>query len=100
MRSPDEARAGMMTLAVRRRRMFAYAHLHARRAEPYRMHMPMLKRERTVDDLADLPDDGNRYEIIDGELFMTPAPSLRHPEAVARLYRLLSDYTATHRIGH
>ena len=32
------------------------------------MSMPMLKRRWTVDDLEDLPDDGNRYEIIDGEL--------------------------------
>ena len=33
------------------------------------MHMPTLKRHWSVDDLDDLPDDGQRYEVIDGELF-------------------------------
>lgn len=56
------------------------------------MSMPMLKRRWTVDDLEDLPDDGNRYEIIDGELFVTPSPSMNHQEAVSRLHRILADY--------
>jgi len=38
------------------------------------MHMPAFRRQWTVDDLQDLPDDGQRYEVIDGELFVTPAP--------------------------
>jgi hypothetical protein len=28
----------------------------------------------TVDDLEAMPDDGNRYEVIDGMLVVTPAP--------------------------
>jgi Uma2 family endonuclease len=50
------------------------------------MHMPTLKRQWTTDDLRDLPDDGNRYEVIDGELFVTPAPSW---EASARRGRVI-----------
>jgi len=64
------------------------------------MHMPLLKRLWTVDDLADLPDDGQRYEIIDGELFVTPAPSLRHQEAIAELHVLLRAYLSRERVGH
>ncbi len=56
------------------------------------MHMPKLERRWTTDDLKELPDDGNRYEVIDGELFVTPAPSLTHQRAIARLYRLLAEY--------
>jgi Uma2 family endonuclease len=64
------------------------------------MYMPTLKRQWTVDDLEDLPDDGNRYEIIDGELFVTPAPSLDHQEAVLRFATLLSDYVRREGIGY
>ncbi len=64
------------------------------------MGMPTLKRSWTVADLEDLPNDGNRYEVIDGELFVTPAPSLNHQEAAATLYRLLADYVERQRVGH
>jgi Uma2 family endonuclease len=46
----------------------------------------------TVDDLDAMPDDGNRYEIIDGELFVTPPPSWTHQRAQARLAARLLDY--------
>jgi Uma2 family endonuclease len=32
----------------------------------------------TYDDYQVLPDDGNRYEILTGDLFVTPAPTPRH----------------------
>jgi Uma2 family endonuclease len=36
-------------------------------------------------DLDAMPDDGNRYELIDGALIVTPAPSWRHQSAVVNL---------------
>lgn len=36
-----------------------------------------------------LPDDGNRYEVIDGVLYMTTAPSNFHQWIVGRLYRFI-----------
>ena len=51
------------------------------------MHMPMLKRQWTVDDLHDLPDDGNTYEVVRGVLFVTPLPSVGHAEIAAVLGR-------------
>jgi Uma2 family endonuclease len=38
-----------------------------------------------VEDLDGLVDDGRRYEIVDGSLLVTPAPSLRHQGVAQRL---------------
>jgi Uma2 family endonuclease len=40
----------------------------------------------TVHDLEAMPDDGRRYEIIDGMLLVTPAPGWSHQEMSAALY--------------
>jgi Uma2 family endonuclease len=37
------------------------------------------------DELADLPDDGRRYEVVDGHLVVTPPPSQRHQLVASRL---------------
>lgn len=36
------------------------------------------ERQFTVADLENFPDDGNRYEVIDGELYVTTAPHFEH----------------------
>jgi len=56
------------------------------------MGMPMPRTDWTVEMLSELPDDGNRYEVIDGELFVTPAPSHVHQRAVLQLLVLLDPY--------
>jgi Uma2 family endonuclease len=61
--------------------------------------MPTLKRRWSADDLEDLPDDGQRYEVIDGELYVTPAPSLAHQRAIVELARLLGDYVRAAAVG-
>ena len=50
-------------------------------------------RPLTADDIAVLPDDGHRYELIDGTLIVTPAPSWRHQRAVVRLVTALASAT-------
>ena len=63
------------------------------------MRMPALDRRWTVDDLDELPDDGNRYEIIDGELFVTPAPAWAHQHAAGLVYKLLAEYLEREGVG-
>ena len=46
-------------------------------------------RPLTVEDLDLLPDDGNRYELDDGVLVVSPAPALNHQLVVHRLSVLL-----------
>jgi Uma2 family endonuclease len=46
-------------------------------------------RPMTVEDLDLLPDDGNRYEIDDGVLVVSPAPSISHQVVLQRLAVLL-----------
>ena len=63
------------------------------------MAMPAQPTEWTVEMVRALPDDGNRYEVIDGELFVTPAPSWCHQRAVLQLALLLAPYVRDHAIG-
>lgn len=46
----------------------------------------------TWDDYVKLPDDGKRYEVVDGELCVTPAPGVEHQDAVGALFLVLSSW--------
>ena len=63
------------------------------------MAMPAAHTEWTVDMLDALPDDGQRYEIIDGVLFVTPAPSDVHQYVVGELLTLHLAYLRRSGVG-
>jgi Uma2 family endonuclease len=63
------------------------------------MGMPAQHTEWTADMARALPDDGNRYEVLDGELFVTPAPAWDHQRAVAALMFRLDPYVRATSIG-
>ena len=67
-----------------------------RRAERMAMATPLYW---TADMVRQLPDDGRRYETVDGELFVNPAPRLWHQRVVRRLTRSLEDYMKTYPLG-
>jgi Uma2 family endonuclease len=54
----------------------------------------------TLRELHSLPDDGNKYELVHGELFVTPAPSVEHETIAARLSAILTPYVTRHGLGH
>ena len=81
------------------------------------MQMVASAKRWTVDEVLTLPEDGRRYELIDGVLFvngvevlegdlaavdaaMTPSPTWTHQNAVFELARLLANYVDRQRAGH
>jgi Uma2 family endonuclease len=59
-----------------------------------------LKRKLDYEDYARLPTgDGKRYEVLDGELYVTPAPSPLHQRLSKRLQRRLEDYFEVRGLG-
>ncbi len=46
----------------------------------------------TADMVRELPEDGNRYEVVRGELLVTPAPRAWHQEIVGRIEFALRAY--------
>ncbi|MGH3516195.1 MAG: Uma2 family endonuclease [Haloechinothrix sp.] len=51
----------------------------------------------TVQNVLALPEDGARYELVDGALIMNPPPSPRHQDLSFRLHTMLRD--AAHSVG-
>ena len=60
---------------------------------------PATRYDWTYADYARLPDDGNRYEVVDGELLVTPAPSPMHQHILARMVILLTEYAEAEAVG-
>ena len=63
------------------------------------MGMPAHETYWTLDMVRALPQDGQRYEVLDGILLVSPAPSYRHQVAVSLLYEILAPYTRQNGIG-
>ncbi len=53
----------------------------------------------SYDDWLRLPDDAYRYEIIEGELFVSPPPSIQHQVAVSSLLAAMYQYARQHELG-
>lgn len=67
----------------------------------YRMGMPALQGHRwTREEVLALPDDGNKYELIDGELLVSPSPRGLHQRGVFELTRLVDPYVRVNRLGY
>ena len=53
----------------------------------------------TFADYEAFPDDGNRYEIIDGEGYVSPSPNEAHQIAVGEIFTALQLHMRAHRLG-
>jgi len=54
---------------------------------------------KTYQDYLETPDDGQRYELIDGEIIVSPSPILLHQLAVLELAVILRAYARQHGAG-
>ena len=63
------------------------------------MPMPTLVPHYTAEEVRRFPDDRLRYEVIRGELFVTPAPGTVHQRTVVELLARLRSYLREHGLG-
>jgi Uma2 family endonuclease len=61
--------------------------------------MAQLKRKLDYSDLQATPDDGKRYQLVHGALFVNPSPSPIHQRVSRRLERQLEDYFHPRSLG-
>jgi Uma2 family endonuclease len=84
-----------MTLRWRVQRIIAHA-----LANPESAHMAMpITEPWTIQQLDRLPDDCNRYEVLDGELLVTPPPTEEHEAIVASLTMALVPFVQSNGLG-
>jgi len=88
-----------MSVAEWPRGIVRHAHLRSPHAEQSLMGMPHAADRWTAERVRELPDDGNRYELIEGELVVTPAPRGLHQEAIMGLVTRLEPWLRTSGIG-
>ncbi|MFN0178876.1 MAG: Uma2 family endonuclease [Gemmatimonadales bacterium] len=61
--------------------------------------MPAAVHRWTREEVLALPDDGKRYELVAGELLVSPSPRRVHQDAVRDLFRLVDSYVRANGIG-
>jgi Uma2 family endonuclease len=63
------------------------------------MSIPRTGARVTYEEYRNLPETGPRYQLIDGELILSPSPNRRHQQIVARIFFAIFGYLKVHRIG-
>lgn len=77
----------------------AHAHRATLAEEGRAMSMATELKRWTLEEVHNLPDDGNKYELVRGELFVTPPPTDDHETIAARLARMLDPFVAANGLG-
>ena len=66
-------------------------------SDPTRPDQPRMR--LTYDDFVHFPDDGMRHELIDGEHYVTPAPSWKHQTVIGNVHSHIWNYLKQHPVG-
>jgi Uma2 family endonuclease len=67
--------------------------------KPIEANWPPPRDQWTYEDYKRLPDDNWRYEVIEGELFMSPAPNTHHQRVIARLQFAMMKHVEAKKLG-
>jgi Uma2 family endonuclease len=90
----------MMTARAAPASIVAHARHTADRAEEqHRMHTVPQEKRWTLEEVHALPEDGNKYELVYGELWVTPGPSEQHNDIIARITAILVPYVLAQGLG-
>jgi Uma2 family endonuclease len=68
------------------------------RARGVTMTAMKLKSPATIDDLLKCPKDGRKYELVDGEILVSPA-GFQHAQIVARIVHIIATFLEAHPMG-
>jgi Uma2 family endonuclease len=61
--------------------------------------MKVVQPRLTYPELRAMPDDGTRYELIDGEVFVTPSPSEKHQRILVNLLVSVHNHVVANNLG-
>lgn len=53
----------------------------------------------TYEDLKTLPENGKQYQIVEGDLIVSPSPKTLHQFIIVNLTRILSSFVKKHGLG-
>ncbi len=56
-------------------------------------------RKFTYEDLRAMPQDGKRYELLEGEIYMAPSPRVKHQKVLGNLYLALRRFADDRGLG-
>lgn len=61
--------------------------------------MTLQTRQLTYEEYLKLPEMKARYDIVDGELIMSPSPNIQHQRILRQLFRMLDPFVTEHQLG-
>ncbi len=95
----EQSREKMVTVLATRSRMLGHAQSIERAEKDAGMRMATETKRWTLEEVHSLPDDGNRYELVHGDLYVTPPPTDPHETIAARLRRIIDPFVEKHGLG-
>ena len=63
------------------------------------MALPTTHRHMTASEYFEMPEGPPYFQLVHGELFMSPSPVIRHQKVLGKIHRLIGNFLDTHPLG-